>query len=90
MCVLCIALKALLRTNVLNDVTAAPFLVVFLQLAAEKKTTENSAARTSLRTFVRSNDFNRVFSHKKFQNLLVCFQVLSLNIFGFDQELEEG
>ena len=33
-----IVLKALLRTNVLNDVTAAPFSVSFLQLAAEKKT----------------------------------------------------
>ena len=31
-------LKALLRTNILNDVTAAQFLVSFLQLAAEKKT----------------------------------------------------
>ena len=30
--------KALLRTNVLNDDTAAPFLVSFLQLTAEKKT----------------------------------------------------
>ena len=27
-------LKTLLCTNVLNDVTAAPFLVIFLQLAA--------------------------------------------------------
>ena len=41
-------LKALLRTNVLNDVTAAPFSVCFLQLAAV----------TSLRAFVRSNDFS--------------------------------
>ena len=31
-------LKALLRMNILNDVTAAPFLVSFLQLAAEKNT----------------------------------------------------
>ena len=30
-------LKALLRTNFLNDVTAAPFSVSFLKLAAEKK-----------------------------------------------------
>ena len=29
-------LKALLRMNVLNDVTAAPFSVFFLQLVAEK------------------------------------------------------
>ena len=33
-------LKSLVRTNVLNDVTAAPFLVGFLQLAAEKKTSK--------------------------------------------------
>ena len=31
-------LKILLHINVLNDVTAAPFLVGFLPLAAEKKT----------------------------------------------------
>jgi hypothetical protein len=30
--------KALLRKNVLDDVTAAPFSVGFFQLAAEKKT----------------------------------------------------
>ena len=29
--------KVVTRTTVLNDVTAAPFLVGFLQLAAEKK-----------------------------------------------------
>ena len=50
-------LKALLCTNVLNDIPAAPFLVVFLLLAAEKDT-EKGAAVTSLRTFVRSNAFN--------------------------------
>ena len=33
------------------------FRCVFLQLAAEKDT-KNGAAVTSLRTFVRSNDFN--------------------------------
>ena len=33
-----IFIKSLLRTNVLNEVTAAPFLVVFLQLVAEKMT----------------------------------------------------
>ena len=33
-----VTLKALLCTNVLNDVTAAPFSVSFLQLVAEKKT----------------------------------------------------
>ena len=41
-------LKALLNTNVLNDVTAAPFLVSFLQLAAEKNT-ETGAAVTSFK-----------------------------------------
>ena len=35
---LAVNLKALLHTNVLNDITAALFLVSFLQLAAEKKT----------------------------------------------------
>ena len=38
-------LKALLCTNVLNDVTAAPLLVVFLLLASEKDT-ENGVAVT--------------------------------------------
>ena len=50
-------LKALLCTNVPNDVTAALFLASFSQLPAVKKDTENGAAVTSLRTFVRSNDF---------------------------------
>ena len=44
--------------NVLNAVTAAPFLVVFSQLPAVKKT-ENGAAVTSLRKFVRSSDFRK-------------------------------
>ena len=34
----CGILEALLGTNVLNDAKAAPFLVFFLQVAAEKKT----------------------------------------------------
>ena len=56
-------LKALLRTNVLNDVTAAPFLESFSQLPAAKNT-KNSAAVMSLRTFVRSSAFNRLeFGH---------------------------
>jgi hypothetical protein len=50
-------LKSLLCMNVPNDVTAAPFSAVFLQLVAEKKTKKNAAAVTSLRTFVRSNNF---------------------------------
>ena len=47
--------------NVLNDVTAAPFSVVFLLLATEKKDTKNDAAVTLLRMFmfVHSNDFNQ-------------------------------
>ena len=53
-----IILKALLRTNVLNDVTAALFSVSFSQLPAAKNNTENGAAVTSLRTFVRSSNFN--------------------------------
>ena len=36
--------KAILRTNVLNDVTAAPFSV-FLLLAAEKKTLKTMQLR---------------------------------------------
>ena len=52
-------LKALLHTNVLNDVTAAPFLVSFSQLPAAKKH-RNGAAVTSLRTFVRSSAFHKV------------------------------
>ena len=35
-----IKLKALLHMNILNDVTAAPFLVSFSQLPAAKKTTK--------------------------------------------------
>ena len=59
MIVLCL-IKALQRTNVLNDITAAPFSVSFSQLPAVKKDTENGAAVTSLRTFVRSNDFRHL------------------------------
>ena len=40
-----LSVKSLLRTNVLNDVTPAPFLVFFLLLAAEKKTPKTGAAR---------------------------------------------
>ena len=49
-------LKSLLRTNVLNDVTAAKFSVSFFQLSAVENI-ENSAAVTSLRTFICSSDF---------------------------------
>ena len=52
-------LKALLCTNVLNDVTAALFLMSFSQLPAVKKDNDKGAAVTSLRTFVRSNAFIR-------------------------------
>ena len=52
-------LKTLLRKNVLNDVTAAPFSVSFSQLPAVKKDTENGAVVTSLRTFIRSSAFDR-------------------------------
>ena len=45
--------------NVLNDVTAAPFLVSFSQLPAVRKDTENGAAVTSLRTLVRSSAFSK-------------------------------
>ena len=51
-------LKILLRTNILNDVTAAPFSMSFSQQPAVKNT-ENGAAVTSLRTFVRSSDFSK-------------------------------
>ena len=47
-------LESLLHTNVLNDVTAAPFLVCFSQLPAVQKP-ENHAAVTLLRRFVCSN-----------------------------------
>ena len=48
-------LKALLCKNVLNDVTAAPFLVSFSQLSPVKKTPK---------TFVHSSAFRnlRIFS----------------------------
>ena len=48
--------------KVLNDVTAARLSVFFLQLAAEKKNTENGAAVTSIRTFLLSNDFSHGFA----------------------------
>ena len=51
-------LMSLLRMNVLNDVTAALFLVSFSQLPAVKKDTKNGAAVTSLRTFIRSSAFS--------------------------------
>ena len=49
--------KALLCTNVLNDVTVTLFLMSFSQLPAVKKDIENGAAVRSLRTFVRSSAF---------------------------------
>ena len=55
-----VVLKALLRTNVLNDVTAAPFQVSFSQLPAAKNT-ENGAAVTSLRSFLFRDDFSNCF-----------------------------
>ena len=45
--------------NVLNDVTAAPFLVGFFYSWQLRKKAENGAALTSLGTFVRSNDFKK-------------------------------
>ena len=47
--------------KVLIDVTAAQFLVSFSQLPAVKKDTENWAAVTSLRTFINSSAFNKLF-----------------------------
>ena len=58
-------LKALLRTNVLNDITAARLLVSFSQLPLVKKTTKNGWAVTSLRTFTHSSAFRR--------NIRLCF-----------------
>ena len=50
-----------LRTNVLNDVTAAPFSVSFFTAGSGEKDTKNGAAGTSLRTFVlRSSAFRPV------------------------------
>jgi hypothetical protein len=51
---ICFQIKSLLRTNVLNEVTDAMFLVSFSQLPTVKNPTKNSA----LRTFVCSNDFS--------------------------------
>ena len=51
---------AFIRTNVLNNVTAAQ-VSVFFSAASCKKGTENGAAVTSLRTFVRSNDFKWIW-----------------------------
>ena len=51
--------------NILNDLTAAPFLVFFSQLPAVKNPTENGTAVMFLRTFVCSNNFNN-------PNLMEC------------------
>ena len=48
-------------------------MVSFFKTGSWEKDTKNGAAVTSLGTFVHSNDFNRVFSHKKCQNLLGFF-----------------
>ena len=40
-----------------HDITAAPFSMAFSQLPTAKKDTENGAAVTSLRTFIRSIAF---------------------------------
>ena len=50
--------KALLRTKVLNDVRAALFWVSFFTAGIWEKDTENGAAVTSLRTFVRISAFS--------------------------------
>ena len=50
--------KALLRTKVLNDVRAALFLVSFFTAGIWEKDTENGAALTSLRMFLRSSVFS--------------------------------
>ena len=44
----------------LNEVTAAPFLVSFVQLPPAKKPTENGAAVTLLRSFLFRNNFSAV------------------------------
>ena len=51
-------IKALLRTNVLNDVTAAPLSVSFFTAGSWEKDIKNSAAVTSLRWFVHNSAFN--------------------------------
>ena len=54
-----LVVKALLHTNILNNVTAAPFSVSFSQLpAVKKKQKKNGAVVTLLRTFVHSSAFN--------------------------------
>ena len=68
-------LKALLRTNVLNDVTAASFSVSFSQLPAVKKDIEYSAAVTSLRTFIRSSAFR---IHCGCQKIKSVFRILGI------------
>ena len=44
----------------LNEVTAAPFLVSFVQLPPAKNPTENKAAVTLLRSFLFRNNFSAV------------------------------
>ena len=63
----CNRLKAPLRTNILNYVTAAPFLVSFLQQAAENKDTENGSAVTSLRAFIPQPQHNLDPNKQPFQ-----------------------
>ena len=50
-------LKAVLHTNVLNDITAAPFSVGFFTTGSWEKDTKNGSAVTLLRTFLRNSAF---------------------------------
>ena len=52
--------------NVLNDVTAAPFSVVFFTAGSREKDTKNGAAVTSLRKFVFR--YNFINSLNRYEN----------------------
>ena len=55
-----VVLKSLLRINVLNDVTAAPFRCLFLR-CWQQKNTENGTAVTSFWSFLFRDDFSNCF-----------------------------
>ena len=53
-------IMALLPTNFLNDVTAALISVSFFTAGSLEKDTENGAAMTSLRIFVRAFSLDQI------------------------------
>ena len=75
--------NSVLCTNILNDVTAALFLMSFSQLPTVKKDTNKGATVTSLRTFVRSNACSIFFFHVVWDDILDAILGWWDNILGW-------